>query len=99
MPRRGTTTASHEWSFGLDGTLVCPTFGKSFWNRSRYQDSRPEGLLSDPGWELCVQQEVHAAVLTQQRRTSATLHACEIQPRGVNGGSASKTSLMEPMHA
>src|ERR1700759_870788 len=37
------------------------------------------------------------AVFTQQRRTSATLQAWAMQPRGVNGGSASKISLMEPM--
>ena len=38
-------------------------------------------------------------VFTQQRSTSATLQACAMQPRGVYGGSASKTSLIEPMHA
>ena len=36
-----------------------------------------------------------AAVFTQQRSTSATLHACATQPRGVNGGSASKISLID----
>ena len=35
----------------------------------------------------------------QHRSTSATLHACAMQPRGVNGGSASKISLMDPRHA
>ena len=35
------------------------------------------------------------AVLTQQRSTSATLHACATQPRGVYGGSASKISLID----
>ena len=35
----------------------------------------------------------------QARRTSATLHAWATQPRGVNGGSASKISLIEPTHA
>jgi hypothetical protein len=39
------------------------------------------------------------AVLTQLRRTSATLHAWAMQPRGVNGASASKISLMEPIPA
>ena len=34
-------------------------------------------------------------VFTQQRRTSATLQACAMQPRGVCG-SASKTSLIVP---
>src|SRR5271168_3222873 len=41
----------------------------------------------------------HAAVFTQQRSTSPTLHACATHPRGAKGGSASKTSLMEPRHA
>jgi hypothetical protein len=38
-------------------------------------------------------------VLTQLRRTSATLHAWAMQPRGINGASASKISLMEPIPA
>ena len=38
-------------------------------------------------------------VLTQHRSTSATLQACAAQPRGVNGSSASKISLMEPIQA
>src|SRR5262245_4149043 len=38
-------------------------------------------------------------VATHARRTSATLHAWAMQPRGVNGGSASNTSLIEPRHA
>jgi|SRR6266853_3675905 len=38
-------------------------------------------------------------VLTQHRSTSATLQACATQPRGVNGSSASKISLMEPIQA
>ena len=33
------------------------------------------------------------------RSTSATLHACAMQPRGVYGGSASKISLTEPTPA
>ena len=37
--------------------------------------------------------------MADARSTSATLHACATQPRGVNGGSASKTSLIVPMHA
>ena len=37
-------------------------------------------------------------VFHQARRTSATLHACATQPRGVNGGSASKISLIVPIH-
>ena len=36
---------------------------------------------------------------TSIRSTSATLHACAMQPRGVNGGSASKISLIEPTQA
>jgi hypothetical protein len=36
-------------------------------------------------------------VFTQHRSTSATLQACATQPRGVNGSSTSKLSLMEPM--
>src|SRR5271165_3195946 len=40
-----------------------------------------------------------SSVFTQQRSTSATLQACATQPRGVNGGSASKISLIEPRHA
>ena len=43
--------------------------------------------------------ETQPAVLTQQRSTSATLQAWAMQPRGVYGASASKTSLIEPMHA
>lgn len=43
--------------------------------------------------------ENQAAVFTQQRRASATLQACAMQPRTVNGSSASKISLIEPMHA
>src|SRR3984893_18253921 len=39
------------------------------------------------------------AVFSRQRSTSATLQAWAMQPRGVNGGSASKTSLIEPMPA
>jgi hypothetical protein len=35
---------------------------------------------------------------TQHRKSSATLHACAMQPRGVKGGSASKISLAEPIH-
>ena len=38
-------------------------------------------------------------VLTQQRRTSATLQAWATHPRGVYGGSASKISLIDPMQA
>jgi glyoxylase-like metal-dependent hydrolase (beta-lactamase superfamily II) len=38
-------------------------------------------------------------VRTQQRSTSATLHACAMQPLAVNGDSASKISLIDPMHA
>ena len=38
-------------------------------------------------------------VLAQHRSTSATLQACATQPRGVNGSSASKISLMEPIQA
>src|SRR5215510_7190665 len=38
-------------------------------------------------------------VFTQHRSTSATLQACATQPRGVNGSSASKISLMEPIQA
>src|SRR5206468_8543165 len=38
-------------------------------------------------------------VLIRQRSTSATLQACAIQPRGSYGGSASKTSLMDPTQA
>ena len=34
-------------------------------------------------------------VFTQQRSTSATLQAWAMQPRGVNGGSASKISLID----
>jgi hypothetical protein len=40
-------------------------------------------------------QEQHFRV--RQRNISATLQAWAMQPRGVNGGSASKTSLIEPM--
>jgi hypothetical protein len=39
------------------------------------------------------------AVFSKQRSTSATLQAWAMQPRGVNGGSASKTSLIEPRPA
>jgi hypothetical protein len=39
------------------------------------------------------------AVFCKQRSTSATLQAWAMQPRGVNGGSASKTSLIEPIPA
>src|SRR4029077_9781522 len=39
------------------------------------------------------------AVFSKQRSTSATLQAWAMQPRGVNGGSTSKTSLIEPMPA
>ena len=38
-------------------------------------------------------------VRTQERSTSATLHAWATQPRGVYGSTASKTSLIEPMQA
>ena len=38
------------------------------------------------------------SVATHALKTSATLHAWAMQPRGLNGGSASKISLMEPMH-
>src|SRR5215472_1478976 len=43
--------------------------------------------------------QVHPVVFAHERSTSATLHAWATQPRGVNGGSASKTSLIDPMHA
>src|SRR6266508_544331 len=43
--------------------------------------------------------ELLCAVFTKVRSTSATLHACAMQPRGVYGGSASKISLIEPTHA
>src|SRR5438270_8093685 len=36
-------------------------------------------------------------VFTQARKTSATLQAWAMQPRGVNGGSASKISAIEPI--
>ena len=36
---------------------------------------------------------------SQQRSTSATLQACATQPRGRNGASASKISLIDPTHA
>src|SRR5689334_13078451 len=39
------------------------------------------------------------AVFTHERSVSATLHAWAMQPRGVNGASASATSLIEPTHA
>ena len=39
------------------------------------------------------------ASLTTRRASSATLHAWAMQPRGVNGASASKISLTEPTHA
>src|SRR6185503_12069410 len=42
------------------------------------------------------QEVASGAVFTQQRRASATLHACAMQPRGVNGGSASKISAIVP---
>src|SRR5262245_11066499 len=42
---------------------------------------------------------VGSAVFTHARSTSATLHACATQPRGVYGSRASKTSLMLPMQA
>ncbi len=41
----------------------------------------------------------YAAVLTQHRSASATLHAWAMQPLGVNGASASKISLIEPTQA
>ena len=41
----------------------------------------------------------HRAVFTRTRSTSATLQACATQPRGVNGGSASKISLIVPIAA
>jgi len=40
-----------------------------------------------------------APVRIQARSTSATLQACATQPRDVNGGSASKISLIEPIVA
>lgn len=36
------------------------------------------------------------ALLSKARKTSATLHACEMHPRGRKGSSASKISLMLP---
>ncbi len=41
----------------------------------------------------------HHSVFAQQRRTSATLHACAMQPPGRCGSRASKTSLIVPMPA
>ena len=38
-------------------------------------------------------------VFSRTRSTSATLHACAMQPRGMYGASASKISLIEPTHA
>src|ERR1700689_5341881 len=35
----------------------------------------------------------------QHRKTSATLQACAMHPRGVKGGSASKISLIDPTQA
>ena len=52
---------------------------------------------SNPHW--VARRRSGSAVRTQQRSTSATLHACATQPRGVKGGSASKISLIEPMQA
>jgi hypothetical protein len=40
-----------------------------------------------------------SAVMAQDRRTSATLHAWAMQPRAVKGSTASKISLIEPMQA
>src|ERR1022692_1442480 len=39
------------------------------------------------------------AVFTQQRSTSATLHAWAMHPRGIYGASASKISPIVPIHA
>src|SRR5262245_30991133 len=43
--------------------------------------------------------ESEPAVLAHVRSTSATLHDCAMQPRGVNGSMASNTSLIDPTHA
>src|SRR5262249_15003559 len=47
---------------------------------------------ADPFFASC-------AIFTSARNTSATLHACAMHPRGVNGGVASKISLIDPTHA
>src|SRR6185437_16505596 len=49
--------------------------------------------------DVCVSCLPSLSARIQQRSTSATLHACATQPRGRNGGSASKISLIDPTHA
>src|SRR4029434_9673299 len=44
-----------------------------------------------------MRQRERGSVFSHARSTSATLHACAIQPRGVNGSSESKISLIVPM--
>src|SRR5262245_4372376 len=46
--------------------------------------------------ESSLRREFVESIRSLQRRISATLHACAIQPRGLNGGSASKISLIVP---
>lgn len=68
------------------------------------------GQAGDGGWHACLLAMVRlracsrraavqgrTSVICQVRSTSATLQACATQPRGVNGGSPSKISLMLPM--
>ena len=57
------------------------------------RSNQPDG---DIGLHLIARVHFDSAVSAKQRSTSATLHACAMQPRGVNGASASNTSLIDP---
>ncbi len=56
-------------------------------------------LAPAAGLRVLAEQKLYSAVLTQLRSTSATLQACEMHPSGLKGGSASKTSLIEPIQS
>src|SRR5947209_5337668 len=57
----------------------------------------PLANMAGAGFGRSVDAHRRSCVLIQLRSNSATPQAWATHPRGVNGGSASKTSLTEPM--
>ena len=86
---------------GVDGGPCETSVSKSSQGGHRPPSSTDQGgrCLPDDTLMRIFHVEPAHAVLTQHRSTSATLQAWAMQPRGVNGGSASKISLIEPTPA
>jgi hypothetical protein len=63
---------------------------------TRHERQEGEGIMSRDGFPAAPNRH-EGRVRCNARRTSATLHAWAMHPRGVNGGSASAISQMLPM--